>query len=124
MILGPIGQKWVCAADSYLYFSCLGSSTAATDNGKGYEVDFFAFLKVVGALTNTTVKPDPAFAPSASSGPHFLTQLTQTLASRHFARLGRKATDGSESQNTNKIRKAIIRANKAMASVRAKPKMA
>ncbi|KAK1405826.1 hypothetical protein QVD17_42473 [Tagetes erecta] len=74
------------------------------------------------ALTNTTVKPDPAFAPSASSGPHFLTQLTQTLASRHFARLGRKATDGSESQNTNKIRKAIIRANKAMASVRAKPK--
>ncbi|KAI3668804.1 hypothetical protein L1987_88144 [Smallanthus sonchifolius] len=76
------------------------------------------------ALTNTTVKPDPAFAPSASSGPHFLTQLTQTLASRHFARLGRKATDGSESQNTNKIRKAIIRANKAMASVRAKPKMA
>ncbi|GKB72673.1 hypothetical protein Tco_0934085, partial [Tanacetum coccineum] len=33
------------SADSYLYFYCLDSSTAATDNGKGYEVDLFAFLK-------------------------------------------------------------------------------
>ncbi|GJW84241.1 hypothetical protein Tco_0157386 [Tanacetum coccineum] len=82
--------------------SLTATFTAATDNGKGYEVDFFAFLK----------------------GPHFLTQLTQTLALHHFARHGRKATNSSKSQNTNKIRKAIIRVNKAMASMRAKPKMA